>query len=94
MLAKAGGFQRDTLQIGEDGVRGVGAVIEPVAVATGHKQVRPAQLGDFLLYGAQGETSVTRQLAEMVFARRIGKEEPQNLGPHFRKNDLDGRHNE
>ncbi len=38
---------------------------------------------------AQGEPGLMRQLAEMVFARQIGKEEPQNLSPHFRKNDLD-----
>jgi hypothetical protein len=41
---------------------------------------------------AQGEPGLMRQLAEMVFARQIGKEEPQNLSPHFRKNDLDDCH--
>lgn len=59
LLAKTGRFDSDASQLREDRMRGIGAVVKAVAIATRHKQVGTSELGDLLLDGAQGEVRVT-----------------------------------
>jgi len=67
----------------------VGAIETMVAVGPGHDKSDRVEFSQLVLDGVEGETTHIHQLAHVALLRWFDEKQPQKLGSHPRKQDIE-----
>lgn len=89
-----GGLADELAKRGEEGVGGVGAVVEAVAVAFGDNELRGGEFGEFGLDRAEGETAAAGEFAQVELGGGVGEEQAQDLSADLGEEDGEQIHSE
>ena len=73
----------------EKRVISVGAIETMVAVGPGHDEPECGELSQLVLDRVKGETTHVHQLAHVALLRWFDEKQPQKLGSHPRKQDIE-----
>ena len=67
----------------------VGAIETMVSVGPGHDKADCGEFSQLILDRVKGESTDVHQLAHVALLRRFDEEQPQKLGSHPRKQDIE-----
>ena len=73
----------------EKRVISVGAIETMVAVGPGHDKAECVELSQLILYRVKGETTHVHQFAYVAMLLWLREKQPQKLGSHPRKQDIE-----